>query len=124
MHVPHLRKRIRLPKTYKPTHQTEGLPGFPAIDVFADPGVLVMPPESGTIVYKHYIPWNTAKRVGGWTCYLQGDSGATYFLTHFANCRRDGRVLRFMSIGRVGYVPDHAWQPHIHEGKHEGIYVP
>jgi hypothetical protein len=119
-----LRKRIRLPKNFTPTHDTAGLPNFPAIDVFAAPGTLVMPPESGVLVYKHYIPWNTAKRVGGWTVYLQGNSGNTYFLTHFGNVRREGRVYRFQSLGRVGYVPAQAWAPHIHEGKHHGRYNP
>ncbi len=116
--------RVRLPKTFKPTHDTAGLPGFPAIDVFAAVNTLVMPPEGGRIVYKHYIPWDPVKRVGGWTCYLQGHSGATYFLTHFGNVRRDGRIYRFQSIGRVGYVPHQAWKPHIHEGKHTGIFNP
>ncbi len=119
-----LRRRIRLPRVFKPTHQTAGLPDFPAIDVFAAPGTLVMPPEGGRIVFKHYIPWNPAKKVGGWTCYLQGNSGNTYFLTHFGNCRREGKIYRFMSIGRVGYVPGKAWEPHIHEGKHTGRYDP
>ncbi len=116
--------RIRLPKTFEPTHDTAGLPGFPAIDVFAAVNTLVFPPEGGRIVYKHFIQWDTQKRTGGWTCYLQGKSGATYFLTHFGNCRRDGRIYRFQSIGRVGYVPHQAWKPHIHEGKHKGIYNP
>ena len=116
--------RIRLPKTFTPTHQTAGLPGFPAIDVFAPAGRLVMPPEGGVLVYKHYIPWNATKRTGGWTVYLHGNSGDTYFLTHFANVRRDGRIYRFQSIGRVGEVPGHAWAPHIHEGKHKGRFDP
>lgn len=115
--------RIRLPKTFKPTHDTAGLPDFPAIDVFAKPGTLVMPPEGGIIVNKHFIPWNKTKRVGGWTFYLQ-TKDATYFLTHFANCRRNGRVRRYMSVGRVAEVPNHWWEPHIHEGKHAGHYDP
>lgn len=116
--------RIRLPKTFTPTHDTAGLPGFPAIDVFAKAGTLVMPPEGGYIVHKHFIPWDRVKRTGGWTIYLQGHSGNTYFLTHFANARRNGRVYRFQSIGRVGEVPGNAWPAHIHEGKHKGIFTP
>jgi hypothetical protein len=116
--------RIRLPRVFTPTHDTAGLPNFPAIDVFAAPGTLVMPPEGGTIVFKHYIPWDRVKRVGGWTIYLQGNSGNTYFLTHFGNARRNGRVYRFQSIGRVGEVPGNWWPAHIHEGKHTGIYKP
>lgn len=116
--------RIRLPRVFTHTHWTAGLPDFPAIDVFAPAGTLVMPPEGGILVYKHFIPWNVTRRVGGWTVYLQGNSGNTYFLTHFGNVRRDGRIRRFQSIGRVGDVPANAWAPHIHEGKHTGIYKP
>lgn len=122
--MPKLRRRIRLPKRFTPTHQTGGLPGFPAIDVFAAPGTLVMPPEGGLLVFKHFIPWSITKRVGGWTVYLQGNSGNTYFLTHFANVRRDGRIRRFQSLGRVAEVPANAWPAHIHEGKHVGKYTP
>lgn len=116
--------RTRLPQTFTPTHDTAGLPGFPAIDVSAPAGRLVMPPEGGRIVNKHFINWDTRRRVGGWTCYLQGNSGNTYFLTHFGNVRRNGRIFRFQSLGRVGKVPHNAWAPHIHEGKHRGIYNP
>jgi hypothetical protein len=119
-----LRRRIRLPKTFTPTHATAGLPNFPAIDVFAPPDTLVMPPEGGVLVYKHYIPWSITKRTGGWTVYLQGNSGNTYFLTHFGNVRRDGRIHRFQSLGRIGDVPAKAWASHIHEGKHKGVYTP
>jgi hypothetical protein len=118
------RGRIRLPKNFTPTHQTGGLPGFPAIDVFAREGTTVYPPEGGVIVYKHFIPWNHVARVGGWTCYLQGNSGDTYFLTHFALCRREGRVHLWQAIGFVGAVPDGWWPSHIHEGKHKGVYTP
>jgi hypothetical protein len=116
--------RIRLPRDFKPTHDTAGLPGFPAIDVFAKPGTLVMPPVGGKIVDKHFIPWNAKTRTGGWTLYLQGNDGNTYFLTHFALCRRNGPVRRFQSIGRVGDVPHSWWPAHIHEGKHKGRYDP
>lgn len=109
--------RIRLPRKFKPTHETGGLPGFPAIDVFAEAGTLVMPPEGGVIRREHFIPWDQKKRVGGWTVYLYGDSGAVYFLTHFATTRRDGRVRLWQSIGRVGAVPHGWWPAHIHEGK-------
>lgn len=111
----------RLPQFFTPTHETDGLPGYPAIDLFWPAGTLVFPPENGVIFRKHYIPWDHEKRVGGWTCYLRGNSGATYFLTHFGNCRRDGRVWKFQSIGRVAKVPHAAWSPHIHEGKHKPV---
>jgi hypothetical protein len=72
-----------LPLNFVPTHETGGLPGFPAIDNFAKPGTLVFPPEGGTLHYRHFIEWDAAKRIGGGTIYLHGFSGAWYFLTHF-----------------------------------------
>ena len=54
----------------------------------------------------------------------KGRSGNTYFLTHFGNVRRDGRVYRFQSLGRVAEVPYRWWPAHIHEGKHTGVYKP
>lgn len=115
---------IRLPKTFRPTHQTGGLPGFPAIDVFGPAGRLVFPPEGGRLVYRHMIPWDREKRVGGLTVYLQGDSGATYFLTHFGTLRDRPRIRRWLPLGRIAAVPGEWWAPHIHEGKHAGIFDP
>ncbi len=109
---------IRLPRFFKPTHETSGLPGYPAIDVFAAPGTLVFPPERGTLVRRHLIQWDTTKRIGGWTVYLHGESGAIYFLTHFATMRDRPRIQLWHPLGRVAEVPEHAWASHIHEGKH------
>ncbi len=119
-----LKNYIRLPMWFKATHQTSGLPNFPAIDVYAPEGTLVYPPEGGILVHKHFIEWDLKKRVGGYTVYLQGRSGNTYFLTHFSTVRREGRIYRWQSIGRVAGVPRNYWPTHIHEGKHKGIYNP
>lgn len=115
---------IRLPRNFKPTHSTAGLPKFPAIDVFGKPGTQVFPPERGKLVYKHFIPWDTTKRIGGWTCYLKAASGNVYFLTHFATMREREKIQLWHPIGRIAEVPHHAWEPHIHEGKHIGDYNP
>ncbi len=115
---------IRLPKTFVPTHQTGGLPGFPAIDVFAKPGTLVFPPEGGDLVYRHFIPWNEQARVGGWTVYLQGKSGNTYFITHMASMRTRPRIQLWHQLGRLAEVPEEWWPSHVHLGKHKGRYDP
>ncbi len=117
---------IRLPQNFVPTHETGGLPGFPAIDVFAKPGTLVFPPEAGTLHYRHFIEWDGLKRVGGGTIYLHGNSGAWYFLTHFdfATLRSRPKIQRWHRLGKIAAVPHQMWEPHIHEGKHPGPWVP
>ena len=117
-------KDLPLPATFKPTHQTGGLPGFPAIDIFGPAGAFVLAPEPGKIVWPHMIPWDQTQRVGGWTCYYQGNSGNTYFLTHFGELRGRGSYRKGDVIGTVGEVPHSWWHTHIHEGKHKGRYTP
>lgn len=119
---------LHLPAHFKPTHITDGLPGFPAIDVFGPPGSFVTAPEDCRLVYPHFIGWDTAKRVGGWTCYLACHEDTPqetwYFVTHFGSLRDRGRYHKGGVIGIVGDVPHGAWTSHIHEGKHKGIFVP
>jgi len=117
-------KDLHLPESFHPTHPTAGLPGFPAIDVRGPAGAYVTAPEEGELVWPHLIPWDIQKRVGGWTCYYQGDSGDTYFLTHFASLRDRGRYHKGGVLGIVAAVPQNAWPSHIHEGKHTGRYNP
>ncbi len=118
---------LRLPRVFVPTHQTDGLPGdWGAIDVFAKPGTLVFPPESGTLHRAHMIPWSKTKRVGGGTIYLHGKSGAWYFLTHFEydTLRTRPKIQRWHRLGKIAAVPNEWWAPHIHEGKHVGPFDP
>lgn len=117
--------RLRLPAVFRPTHDTGGLPGFRAIDCFADAGTPVMPPCAGTLVWPHRIPWDLSKRVGGLTCYWQADDHpVTYFLTHFGTLAERGHYRVTDVIGTVAPVPQRLWSPHIHEGRHAGVYVP
>ena len=115
---------IHLPQFFKPSHTTAGLPGFPAVDIFGLAGSYVTAPEDGELVWPHYIEWDQTHRVGGWTIYYQGDSGDTYFLTHFGSTRDRGRYHKGGVLGIVGTVPQAWWQSHIHEGKHKGRYNP
>ena len=114
---------LQLPATFTPTHQTGGLPGFPAIDCFAAAGTVVLAPEDGSIQWPHMINWNQAAHVGGGTCYFQGDN-CTYFLTHFQEPPRRDLYRQGDRIGVVGAVPHGWWPSHIHEGKHQGHYEP
>lgn len=115
---------LQLPAVFRPTHDTGGLPNFPAIDLFAKPGTLALAPESGRLVFSHFITWDKVKRVGGWTVYLQARSGDTYFLTHFSWLTKLTHCGRGQVIGAVAPVPGKWWEPHIHEGKHHGFYDP
>lgn len=116
---------VNLPPTFTSTHQTAGLPGFPARDIPGTPGEQVTSPVTGKIEYVHFIPWDIAKRVGGWTMYIVGASG-TYFLTHFGKVEvRNGQIVQAgQRIGTVAAVPQNAWGAHIHEGFHSGPYQP
>jgi hypothetical protein len=40
---------LQLPTDFHTTHQTAGLPGFPAVDLFARPNTVVLAPEDGVI---------------------------------------------------------------------------
>jgi hypothetical protein len=119
---------LHLPDTFRPTHQTGGLPHFPAIDVFGPPGAYVTAPEDCRLVWPHFITWNLAQRVGGWTCYLACDEGTPrehwYFVTHFRSLRDRGHYHKGGVLGLVDSVPRNAWESHIHEGKHAGKFVP
>lgn len=117
-------ERTQLPPSFKSTHDTSNLPGFPAKDIFGAAGEPVYAPVSGMLVYPHMIGWDTQKHVGGGTVYLQGDNGKTYFLTHFQEVPPSGRIEAGQLLGHIGQVPGNAWESHIHEGVHEGIYNP
>lgn len=78
---------ILLPQFFRATHQTGGLPGFPAIDVFGKPFTSVGAPEDATVTRLAGKSPSLGGPPGGaygWTIYLKGVSGSTYFLTHFA----------------------------------------
>ncbi len=118
-HPPPSTVKLQLPDRFHPTHDTGGLPGFPAIDMFAEPGTRVLAPEDGELERSHFLEWSLAKRVGGWTTYLVAPH-AVYFLTHFGEVLPSGsRVRQGQDIGSVGVVPHSWWNSHVHEGKHE-----
>lgn len=114
--VPPVIKTAQLPFPYAPTHETGGLAGYPAIDVFAPAGTEVLAPAAGVLQNTHMINWNLHTRVGGNTTYLHTATGV-FFLTHFQNVRPTGAVVKKGDrIGTVAEVPQRAWAPHIHMG--------
>jgi len=131
---------VQLPSHFVPTHETAGLPGFPAIDVFAPAHTIVCSPATGRIVkLSGHAPTPTAKPGGpyGWSIYLTVDkahlppSGGTFYLTHFGT--RSPLVQLGVCVGRgevLGIVADYSHATggttpdHIHEGFHRGAWQP
>lgn len=111
---------LQLPATFTSTHETGGLPGYPAVDVFANPGTPVRSPADGVVTK---LSGQAGGPGGGgpygYSIYIKGDRG-TYFLTHFGsrNVQLGQRVRRGQVIGTVVDYPDRA--DHIHEGFHAG----
>lgn len=115
--------KLQLPKDFAPTHQTAGLPGFSAVDVFAEPGTVVLAPEDGVV---DRLSGRDPRQGGtpggpyGWSIYLTSASGR-YFLTHLGS--RDVKLgQRVKHAQRIGTVCDSkvSGKPntsHIHEGK-------
>lgn len=125
---------VQLPSHFKPTHQTLGLPGFPAIDVFAPAGSPVCAPATGKVVkLSGSAPTATAKPGGpyGWSIYITARDGGTYFLTHFGTRARICKVGACVGVGEViGTVADYSkatggkTPSHVHEGFHSAAWTP
>lgn len=58
---------VYLEAEFRPTHQTAGLPGYPAVDVFGRPGALVVARFFGKV-----------RRLSGRACSLGGSAGGAY----------------------------------------------
>jgi len=107
------------------THQTDGLPGFPAKDYGAPAGSPVISPVDGT-VYKlsGHDPADGPSgpgKVYGWSVYIKGTDGREYFLTHLGT--RTTYVGQQLKQGeQIGTVADFAKYGtvnHIHMGVHQ-----
>lgn len=113
---------LQLPASFTPTHQTAGLPGYPAIDMFAAPGTPVAAPADGLVTRlsghdpaQGGIPGGTY----GWSIYL-----GPYYLVHFATRTvevgeriRRGDIIGTVCDARVAHMASSL--SHIHEGKRE-----
>lgn len=125
---------LRLPRHFRATHQTAGLPGFPAVDCFAKAGAYVCAEVTGKVVkISGHAPTPSAPPGGayGRSVYIRTAEG-TYFGTHFGSLSRFNvkvgqTIKRGMLIGRVadfakatnGETPSH-----IHWGFHAGPWAP
>lgn len=117
---------LQLPFSFQPTHQTSGLPGFPAVDCFAPAGTKVCAPATGKVVkLSGHAPTSSATPGGpyGWSIYLKRRDGRCYFLTHFGTRSAIVKLGACIAQGEViGTVADYAGATngatpsHIHEG--------
>ncbi len=111
---------LQLPADFVPTHETAGLPGYPAVDVFAKPGTVVLAPADGQVSkLSGHDPGEGGVPGGayGWSIYL-----GPYFLTHLGS--RTVTVGQQVRRGdRIGTVCDAkvahmaSSLSHVHEGK-------
>jgi hypothetical protein len=114
---------LQLPREFVHTHETAGLPGYPAVDVFARPDTPVLAPEDGVVDRlrgRDPRAGGTPGGAYGWSIYLNAPSGH-YFMTHFATRRvalgqrvRRGEVIGTVCDSAVSGMPNTS---HIHHGK-------
>jgi murein DD-endopeptidase MepM/ murein hydrolase activator NlpD len=77
--VPVAPKRLRLPPAFTPTHETAGLAGFPAVDLFAAPRTEVVADFYGVVV-----------RISGRRCCDGGSPGGAYGQSVYITNRGNG----------------------------------
>jgi murein DD-endopeptidase MepM/ murein hydrolase activator NlpD len=107
------------------THPTAGLAGFPARDYFAKPGTAAVAPVNGKVVRLSGHDPAQGPTQGphgplGWSVYIQGNDGHTYFLTHMGtrNVKPGQRVRAGQRIGTVANYDKYGTPSHIHMGVH------
>lgn len=110
-------------KPHAPTHQTEGLPGYPAYDYMAPAGSPVVAPASGTIIRLSghdpaQGPTSGVHGPFGWSIYLKANDGKTYFLTHLGSLgvKVGQRVTQGTQIATVGDYAKWGGVDHVHQG--------
>jgi len=107
------------------THPTLGLAGYPAKDYFAPSGARVVAPISGKVVRlsghdPSHGPTQGPHGPLGWSVYIKGDDGRTYFLTHMGSRNvKPGQTVRAgQPIGTVADYAKYGTPSHIHMGVH------
>lgn len=95
------------------THQTDGLAGYPAVDLFAKPGTPFLAPEDGRIVRLSGRGGNSGN-VYGLSVYFQGRSGKLYYITHLGTTGRPGHYRAGQPLGTVSDWK--SGKPHAHVG--------
>jgi hypothetical protein len=118
-------KGVQIPSVISPTHQTSGLPGFPAVDIMATPGTKILAPENGMITRISGSEPTAPPPDGqggpwGLSIYFVGtETGNTYFLTHLMKVAGLGGYKRGAVIGLIGDYPGSP-ADHVHVGIHAG----
>lgn len=104
-------------------HPTAGLAGFPAHDYFAKAGALVVAPVGGTIVKlsghdPQQGPTEGPHGPFGWSVYIKGTDGRTYFLTHLGSRTvQVGQTIKAgAALGTVGNYAKYGTPSHVHMG--------
>jgi 3D (Asp-Asp-Asp) domain-containing protein/biotin carboxyl carrier protein len=107
------------------THQTSGLPGYPAFDYMANAGTPVVAPVTGKIVKLSGSDPRNGPSQGphgpfGLSVYVRGNDGHTYYLTHLGsrNVRVGQTVRQGAQIGTVGNYAKYGGANHVHMGVH------
>lgn len=108
-------------KPQRASHDTDGLPGYPAYDYMAPAGKSVVAPVGGKVIR---LSGKDPKKGGapggalGYSVYIQGDDGKTYFLTHIDRVRPKvgARVRQGQKIAVVANGPSSWSTPHVHMG--------
>lgn len=100
------------------THETGGLPGYPAFDIMCAPGTDVIAPENGQItrVSGSSPMAYDGDSTMGYSLHFQGDSGTKYFLTHMKDTRPEGRYVTGKVIGHIAEWPGDRGRSHLHFG--------
>jgi murein DD-endopeptidase MepM/ murein hydrolase activator NlpD len=107
-------------KPHSATHQTSGLPGYPAYDYMAPAGTVTVSPVTGRITRLSGRDPSQGGSPGGplgYSIYVQG-GGHSYYLTHLDDVavKLGQRVRQGQRIARVASGPASWSSPHVHMG--------
>lgn len=105
------------------SHQTSGLPGYPAFDYMAPAGTRVGAPVSGTVIKLSGKDPRLGGAPGGplgYSVYIKGTDGRTYFLTHIdkVGVKVGQKVRQGQQIAVIANGPKSWSSPHVHMGIH------
>ncbi len=86
---------VTLPRTFRPTHATAGLKGYPAVDIFGHP-------DGGDKVEVRFF--GRVRRISGKSCRLGGSPGGAYGQSLYIESSEGDRYLThldklFVSVG-------------------------
>lgn len=97
------------------THPTDGLPGYPARDIFAPAGTPFLAPEDGEVI-RLSGRGGTSGNVYGYSVYFKGKSGKTYYITHLGESRPPvgAKLQKGQELGTVS--PWNSGSTHAHVG--------